>query len=62
MIRLIACALFMIPLASCLAVGVASTAIGVTGAVVGTTVKATGAVVGAVVPHGDDKDHRHHDS
>ncbi|MBW8813509.1 MAG: hypothetical protein JF588_08800 [Caulobacterales bacterium] len=43
-------------LSGCLAVGVATTAVGAAGAVVGTGVKATGAVVGAVVPHGSHKD------
>jgi hypothetical protein len=43
-------------LSGCLAVGVATTAVGVTGAVVGTGVKATGAVVGAVIPGGSKKD------
>ena len=69
MIRAIAIALLMLPLASCLAgaaIGVAGAATGaavhVTGAVVGTTVKTAGAVVGAVSPHNDrDKDPDHHD-
>ena len=43
-------------LSGCLAVSAASTAVGVTGAVVGGTVKATGAVVGAVIPDGDKGD------
>lgn len=69
MIRVIAVALLMLPLASCLAgaaIGTAGAAAGaavhVTGAVVGATVKTTGAVVGAVTPHRDrDKDPEHHD-
>ena len=69
MIRVIAVALLMLPLASCLAgaaIGVAGAATGaavhVTGAVVGTTVKTAGTVVGAVTPHRDrDKDPDHHD-
>ena len=69
MIRLVAVALLMLPLASCLAGAAISTAgaaagaaVHVTGAVVGTTVKTAGAVVGAVTPHNDrDKDPDHHD-
>jgi hypothetical protein len=45
-----------VSLSGCLAVGVAKTAVGVTGAVVGTGVKATGAVVGAVIPGDGEKD------
>lgn len=45
-----------ISLSGCIAVTAASTAVGVTGAVVGGTVKATGALVGAVIPDGDKGD------
>ena len=69
MIRTIALALLMLPLASCMAgaaIGVAGAATGaalhVTGAVVGATVKTAGAAVGAVTPHHDrDKDPDRHD-
>jgi hypothetical protein len=69
MFRAFACALLMLPLASCLAGAAihaagatAGAAVGVTGAVVSTTVKTTGAVAGAVLPHDDhDKGHDRHD-
>ena len=64
MLRMIAAAFMMLPLASCLAgaaIGVAGAATGaaihVTGAAVGATVK-TG---GAVTPHHRDKDPEHDD-
>lgn len=54
MIRIVAVALLMLPLSSCLAAAVVGAAVDVTGAVVGTTVKTTGAVIGAAIPDGDD--------
>jgi hypothetical protein len=69
MIRMLAVALLMTPLASCLAgaaIGVAGATAGaavqVTGAVVGATVKTAGTAVGAVTAHHNrDKDSEHHD-
>ncbi|MFZ2031348.1 MAG: hypothetical protein WAU68_13630 [Vitreimonas sp.] len=68
MLRMIAAAFMMLPLASCLAttaVSVAgaatSAAIHVTGAAVGATVHAGSAVVGAATPHHREKTPDHHD-
>jgi hypothetical protein len=68
MLRIIAVAFMILPLASCLAgaaIGVAGAATGaaihVTGAAVGATIKTGGAVVAAVTPHHRDKDPEHDD-